>query len=101
MAIAVGGNQRAIALFEGCICVVLGRPGTVHLRTKCHENRAPISRNTGYGFRMNRGCSGVVNTGSVWRTAHEKEIGGRASCAPRESHARGSKCRSWRRAKHH
>jgi len=65
MANGVGRNQRAIALFEGRICVILRKPGTVDLRTQGHIDGAPVSGDINYGLRLHGHYSGVVNIGGV------------------------------------
>jgi len=61
----VGRNQGAIALFEGLICIVLRKPGTVDPRTQGHIDGAPVSGDIIYGLRLHRHYSGVVNIGAV------------------------------------
>ncbi len=98
---AVGGLWPLGKASEGLVGIALKGPGTVNQRAQCHINRAPISGDIIYSFRVHRHLAGVVNIGAVQRAAYEKEIGAGAAGAPAEGNGGRTKGRSWRRAKHH
>ena len=101
IAIAVFNETLRQGNLFGFIGVIDGGPGTVDLRAEGHVNGAAVGGNIVHGLGVHGDSTRVVNAGAVRGTADEEEIGSRAAVAPSESHARGSECRSRRRASHH
>jgi hypothetical protein len=62
---AVGGLWPLGKASEGLVRIAVKGPGTVNQRAQCHINRAPISGDIIYSFRVHRHYSRVVAIGPV------------------------------------